>query len=146
MRRGTTARASEVFVFVVAVRAVVVGQRLDRVVVAGDRLGRVERILGPGDTVRGDVGAVARAFGHGLGAFARPHGIAVALQVGRRGAAQLTFFGVGLQTRRALAVAAAVGEVARAERVGVAATRLLGCAIAAEDAALGHDVAPEGWN
>ena len=45
----------------------------DRVVVAGDRLGRVERVLRAGDAVGRDVGAVARAFGNGLGALAGAH-------------------------------------------------------------------------
>ena len=55
-----------VFAFVVAV----VGERLDRVVVAGDRLGGVERVLRAGDAVGRDVGAVARALGNRLGALA----------------------------------------------------------------------------
>ena len=58
--------------------------------------------------------------------------------------AELAFLGVGLQARCALDVAAAVGGVARAERLGVAAAGLLRRAIAAEDAAVGHEVAPEG--
>ncbi len=70
--------------------------------------------------------------------------LSLSATTGSRAARCLAFLGLGLHSRRALDVAAAVGAVARTERVGVAAGGLLGRAIAAEDAAVGHEFAPIG--
>src|SRR5450755_1148411 len=130
-------RPSDV-VAVFVVRGVVVGQGLDGVVVAADRFGRVEGVFRAGDAIGRDVGAIAYAVGNGRAALAGAHGVAVAVDVHRRRATELAFFGVGLQPRRALDVAAAVGRVTGPESVCTAALGLLRDPLAAKNAALGH--------